>query len=103
MAVVESVGSGLQTVLPGSNQAAIRYDLVILDSSSSYHATQDTRYLYPQSAQPFEADRGLGRGTMRFYADPQSGAVLGYKWSTGSASTCRPDQRKVVLGRLTKK
>jgi len=100
MAVLEAISEPVAETMPGTGVASLRFDLVVLDSSSSYHGSQDTRVLYPESQAPFVADQGLGRGTMRFYADPQTGTVLGYKWSTGSSSTCLPSQRRVAFGRI---
>lgn len=79
------------------------YEVTVIDSSSSYHGKLDTRYVNKDGASP---DNGVGEGWTRIYADPTTGAVAGYSWSTVSASTFYPTPttadsgRHLVIGRL---
>ncbi len=54
-----------------------QWTIPVIDSSSSYHGTNDTRYHHPG---------GIGYGTFRLYAKPD-GTVAGYTWSLLSTST----------------
>ena len=102
-----------------SSCAPIEWSVPVIDSSSSYHGTGDTRYVGTScssdadcSANPYAACNqatlkcaytGVGRGILRLYADG-SGAILGYSWSASSDSTRylnsdSPLQRHIVVGR----
>ena len=75
-----------------------QWDVVIIDSSESGHGKDDTRLLPDGSYQD-----GVGRGTMRLYAD-NNGALVGYAWSDLTESlfydaTARP----LVIGRIDPK
>lgn len=77
-----------------------QWTLSVIDSSSSYHGTGDTRYAHPG---------GIGQGTFRLYTNPD-GTVAGYTWSllSTSLSTYYPQAtttatgHHLVIGRLTK-
>jgi hypothetical protein len=75
------------------------YDLLVADSSSSFHGYQDSRYLNPDA--DGNPDEGLGSGPMRLFTDA-NGEITGYRWSHRSKTTYRPDTRDLVIGRLTR-
>lgn len=77
----------------------LQYSLEIIDSSSSFHGTDDTRY---QSEADHSNDRGVGRGTMRLYVDAKEPGrpVIGYSWSLDADSAFKTaDTRHLVIGR----
>lgn len=79
-------------IVPGTTQ----YEITILDSSSTGHGLTDTRITWRGSWHA-----GVGKGVMRLYAN-RSGVIVGYTWSTQSASVYYPKQeRDIVLGRIT--
>lgn len=64
-----------------------RHVVQVIDASSSVHmnkaGTSDTRYLSdvdPVTGAPVN-DRGLGRGDILVYADPATGALVGWSWA----------------------
>jgi hypothetical protein len=74
---------------PGLRQ----YEIVVIDSSHSWHGPADTRAASRTS--------GVGEGTVRIYAGPD-GAIAGYSWSTrGDSQFYTNDKRRMVVGRLT--
>ncbi len=76
-------------IIPGTTQ----YELLVVDSSKSYHGTADTRFISGISG-------GIGRGTFRIYADA-NGSIAGYCWSNSSDSTYySPLVRDLVVGRI---
>ncbi len=75
------------------------YDLMVGDSSSSFHGYNDTRYLRPDAGNV--PDEGVGRGALRLFTDA-SGEITGYRWSHRSKTTYRPDTRHLVIGRLVR-
>ena len=78
-----------------------QWTIPVIDSSSSYHGTTDTRYSHPG---------GIGHGIFRLYTKP-NGTVSGYNWSLLSTSTntyypqatTTSSGHHLVIGRLTKK
>lgn len=102
MMILESKSTPTQVTIPTTNITANRSEITILDSSSSYHGKNDTRYTRPDSISPFINDNGVGRGTMIFYSDINTGSILAYKWSNLSNNTCFPEQRRMVVARLIK-
>lgn len=95
------------------------YRVNVIDSSNNYHGTGDTRYI--GGACTTDADcsgttyascssatnkcsyTGIGRGTLRLYAD-SGNTLTGYSWSTASTSTAymnsdSPLLRHIVVGR----
>lgn len=83
------------TTLDGENV----YDLLVGDSSSSFHGYGDTRYLRPEA--PGVPDEGVGSGAMRLFTDA-AGTITGYRWSHRSQTTYRPDTRHLVIGHLVR-
>ena len=84
--------SGSAPVVTGTTQ----WDVVIVDQSSTGHGPTDTRH-HPDKT--FAS--GVGRGTMRLYADAASQAIAGYSWSTISVSPYFSQaDRPLVIGRL---
>lgn len=74
-----------------------QYALAVLDASTTGHGTTDTRRNADGSWHA-----GVGRGAMRLYASNSTGAIVGYAWSTQSASTYYSKQtRDIVIGRVT--
>ena len=79
--------------------ATSQWTIPVIDSSSSYHGTTDTRYDHPG---------GIGRGIFRLYTNP-NGTVAGYTWSLLGASlssyypqaTTTDSGHHLVMGRLT--
>ncbi len=72
-----------------------QYSLEIIDTSTSYHGTDDTRY---QSEVGGANDQGVGQGTMRLYV--KNSAIVGHSWSTSSGSAYYSSaKRDVVIGR----
>jgi hypothetical protein len=77
-----------------------QWTISVIDSTSSYHGTSDTRYSHPG---------GIGQGIFRLYTYPD-GTVAGYTWSLLSTSlsnyypqaTSTSSGRHLVIGRLTK-
>jgi len=91
--------------LPQTNSSAPlvastrQWTVPVIDSSSSYHGTSDTRYAHPG---------GIGHGIFRLYAN-SDGTVMGYTWSLLGTSmsnyvpqaTSTNSGRHLVIGRLT--
>lgn len=76
-------------LVDGTNQ----YELLIIDSSKSYHGNADTRFTSGVAG-------GVGRGTLRLYTNA-NGTIVGYTWSTFSNSIYyTPNVRDLVVGRL---
>lgn len=81
--------SATAPIIAGTTQ----YDILVADSSKSYHGPLDTRYT---SGLP----GGIGKGTMRIYADAY-GNIAGYCWSDYSDSLFyTPNVRDLVVGRI---
>lgn len=88
-APVESGGSSPPKV-PGTYQWQVK----VIDSSKSAHGPRDSRALPGGNA------NGVGRGTIRLYAD-LNGVPLGYTWSTLPVSDYIPQASKALLmGRI---
>lgn len=79
-------------VVAGTDQ----WDVVVIDSSMNPHGPADTRRRADGTAKI-----GLGRGTVRVYANPD-GTIAGYAWSDVPASKYWPadGDRHMVVGRL---
>lgn len=74
-----------------------QYSVEIIDTSTSYHGADDTRY---QADVGGAHDQGVGQGTMRLYVDPDDDAIVGHSWSTSSGSAFYGNaKRDVVIGR----
>lgn len=76
-----------------------QYTVEIIDTSSSYHGTTDTRYMSDVGG---AHDQGVGQGTLRLYVDTNTAThpVVGHSWSTSSGSSFYGDtKRDVVIGR----
>lgn len=79
----------------------VQYTLEILDSSTSPHGSDDTRWFGGANGQH---DQGAGRGVMRLYADASDPdhPVVGHTWSTSSGSTYHAvNDRSLAIGRFT--
>lgn len=82
-------------VIAGTKQ----WTIPVIDSSASYHGTNDTRYGHPG---------GIGHGTFRLYSNPDN-TVAGYTWSLLSTSlsnyvsqaSTTTSGNHLVIGRLT--
>jgi hypothetical protein len=76
-----------------------QWTIPVIDSTSSYHGTTDTRYGH---------HGGIGEGIFRIYTDA-NGLVVGYTWSLLSTSlgnyepqtTSTNSGRHLVIGRLS--
>jgi len=96
--IVEDVpqANSSKPFIDGTNQ----WTIAVVDSTSSYHGTSDTRYAHPG---------GIGRGIFRLYTNAD-GTVAGYTWSllgTSVASyyaqaTTVDSGHHLVLGRLAR-
>lgn len=74
-----------------------QYSVEIIDTSTSYHGADDTRYKADIGG---AHDRGVGQGTMRLYVDPDDDSIVGHTWSTSSGSAFYGNaKRDVVIGR----
>lgn len=74
-----------------------QYSIEIIDTTTSYHGTADTRYKAESGG---GHDQGVGQGTMRVYVNPKSSAIVGHSWSTSSGSAYYSNaKRDVVIGR----
>lgn len=74
-----------------------QYSIEIIDTTTSYHGTADTRY---KSEVGGANDQGVGQGTMRLHVNPTTSAVVGQSWSTSSGSAYYGNaKRDVVIGR----
>jgi hypothetical protein len=85
-------------LVPGT----LQYSVEIIDSSSSFHGTGDTRY---RSESDNSHDQGVGRGTMRLYVDAKDPdhPVIGYAWSTSADSGFfGSDTRDLLIGRYAR-
>lgn len=69
--------------LVSSTSTERRYHVSVIDSSSSYHGTGDTRYRIDPTTGDY--DEGVGQGTMRMITDTH-GMLIKYSWSTLSNS-----------------
>ncbi len=75
-----------------------QWTVPVIDSSASYHGTNDTRYAHPG---------GIGHGTFRLYANTD-GTIAGYTWSLLGTSvadyvpqaTSTSSGRHLVIGRV---
>jgi hypothetical protein len=75
-----------------------QWTISVIDSSSSYHGTTDTRYAHPG---------GIGQGVFRLYTNPD-GTPAGYTWSLLGTSlssyypqaTTTASGHHLVIGRL---
>jgi len=76
------------------------YDVEIIDSTSAYHGSLDTRNVKKEANGT--VDTGVGIGIMRLVLDPNNGSVLGYKWSQKATVTCFQNQSASAIGRFTK-
>lgn len=77
---------GPQNLSPGKipgYASAIRWDVMIHDCTSSAHGSVDTRDGAEQNGRD---DRGLGMGMIVIYEDANSGAIIGWKWSTTTST-----------------
>lgn len=95
VAAVPTARKATAPVIAGTSQ----YEVTIIDSSSSYHGTTDTRY---QSDVGGANDQGVGRGTLRLYVDnvDPDHPIVGHSWSTSSGSLYYPHAlRDLVIGR----
>jgi hypothetical protein len=78
----------------------LQWTIAVVDSSSSYHGTGDTRYDHPG---------GIGEGVFRLYTNAD-GTVAGYTWSLLGTSlssyypqaTSTASGHHLVIGRLAK-
>lgn len=72
-----------------------QYEVSVIDSSSSFHGSLDTRN--PNNGGGSE---GIGKGIFRIYVDAND-QIVGYTWSTAANSTYYAQaQRHLVVGRL---
>ncbi len=75
-----------------------KYEVLVIDSSSSYHGADDTRKTRPDTNGP---DNGVGAGKMVVFADAADDQVVGHCWSTSKYSTFYDQtQKSLVVGRL---
>lgn len=73
---------------------ARQYSLHVIDCATTGHGKQDTRLA------PGGWTRGVGRGTIRLYAD-ESGTIVGHTWSRRKGSRFYSTSvRSIVIGRL---
>lgn len=73
-----------------------QYELKVIDSSSAFHGSGDTRYMAEANG---THDKGVGEGTIRLYVN-NSGEVTGHTWSTSSGSTYyTTTTRSIMMGR----
>jgi len=68
------------TLLSGGER---RYSVDVIDSTSSYHGTSDTRHRIDPTTGDY--DEGVGLGTMRMITD-DNGLLIKYSWSTLTSS-----------------
>ena len=69
--------------LVSSTASERRYELDVIDSTSSYHGPDDTRHRIDPTTNDW--DDGVGQGTMRMITDT-SGLLIKYSWSTLTTS-----------------
>jgi hypothetical protein len=69
--------------LTGMTSTTRTYSMKIIDSSSSYHGSADTRNIIDPTTG--ETDDGIGEGTMRVITDA-AGLLIKYSWSTLASS-----------------
>ncbi len=82
-----------EPVVPGT----VQYELSVIDSSHTGHGPTDTRH-YAKG----KFHSGVGEGLFRLYVRPD-GTLAGYSWSVTKASELyRPDERDLVIGRLSR-
>lgn len=77
----------------------LQYSVEIIDTSTSFHGTADTRYMSDVGG---AHDQGVGQGTMRLYVDAKDPThpIVGHSWSTSSGSAFHSNaKRDVVIGR----
>ncbi|GGJ39535.1 hypothetical protein [Deinococcus roseus] len=73
------------------------YLVKVIDSSSAYHGTQDTRY----NSTSKTAYPGAGSGYFRLYASKTDKSILGYTWSNSKNSDFYgPSVRPLLVGRV---
>ena len=98
--VVAAAPVRLKTALAPVVEGTMQFVVRVIDSSSSYHGTLDTRY---QSEADGNNDSGVGEGAMRLYLNLSDGSIAGYTWSTSSSSTFYdPETRPLVVGRYAR-
>lgn len=71
-----------------------QYEIPVIDSTSSYHGTGDTRH--PTQGGGGE---GIGKGVFRIYVDAND-QIVGYTWSTVNGTYYDQSLRHLVVGRL---
>jgi len=78
-------------LIPDTDQ----YGVMVVDSSSGYHGTWDTR-------KGNEFEEGVGLGEFRLYVDTTTEQIIGYTWSTYASSEYRAlvGDLVLVLGRF---
>jgi hypothetical protein len=87
----------LRTATAPLENGTTQYEIDVIDSSSSYHGSTDTRVLANGATMT-----GVGKGIMRLYANAD-GTIAGHTWSTSSSSTYYTQSvRNVVIGRLNR-
>ncbi|EYF04099.1 hypothetical protein [Chondromyces apiculatus] len=75
----------------------VQYEVAIMDSTERGHGEGDSRL----QADGVTWNKGAGRGTMRFYADANSGVIVGHTWSLSPYSVFyNMSERTVAVGRL---
>jgi hypothetical protein len=75
------------------NAGLQQWAVPIVDSTKSPHGRADSRAATGQ--------QGVGRGHMRFYADPVTGGLAGYAWSLETRSTYHAaSSQPIAAGRL---
>jgi hypothetical protein len=77
----------------------LQFSVDIIDTSTSYHGTADTRYMSDAGG---AHDQGVGQGTMRLYVNGKDAThpIVGHSWSTSSGSAFFSNaKRDVVIGR----
>jgi hypothetical protein len=90
--------AGVDTTIPGI-PTADRWLVRIHDSTTAPHGATDSR--------ASTGDSGIGNGWIYVFADPTSGVIVGWTWSTSSKVTYQttepmaPHYRPVAVGYLT--
>lgn len=89
------------TTIPGAPKAN-RWVVVVHDATSSPHGASDSRW----QAENGGHDQGIGSGELYLFADPLTGAIVGWTWSVASSSIYQgtdpqaPRYRPMVAGAL---
>ena len=88
-----------------------RWAVRVLDSTKSVHmnssGSTDTRYRADMDGSLVVNDRGMGNGDIYVYADPTTGALIGWTWSTNQSTpyqgtdSLAANYRPILAGRLT--